>query len=76
MDKEEIQEVKKEAKKELIIEMIIDELFNSIIKSGKKLQVESYKISESKMTYLLKKYDEDKFKEYENMLLKDEEEGE
>lgn len=67
----ETEEIKKEAKKELIVEMIIDELFNSMIKSGKSIQVESYKISESKMTYLLQKYDAEKFEEYEKMLLKD-----
>lgn len=53
--------------------MIIDELFNSMIKSGKSIQVESYKISESKITYLLQKYDKEKFEEYEKMLLKSEE---
>lgn len=68
------EEVKENAKKELIIEMILDELFGSLIENGNKIQVESYKISESRMTYLLEKYDKEKFNEYEKMLLKGEEE--
>lgn len=62
---------KKKIKKEIISELIIDELFQSLKKtSNGKIEVESYNISEKNMTYLLEKYDPEKFKVYEKMLLK------
>ena len=61
-------------RKEIISELIIDGLFNSLKKmSNGKIGVESYKIDENNMTYLIKKYDPEKFAAYEKMLLKNEE---
>ena len=58
-------------KKEIISELIIDELFQSLKKiSSGKIEVESYKINEKNMTYLIEKYDPEKFKVFEKMLLK------
>lgn len=57
-------------RKEIISELVIDGLFNSLKKmSSGKIQVESYKIDENNMTYLIKKYDPEKFAAYEKMLL-------
>ena len=57
-------------RKEIISELIVDGLFNSLKKmSNGKIKVESYKIDEDNMTYLIKKYDPEKFAEYEKMLL-------
>lgn len=64
-------EIQEKIKKEIISELIIDELFQSLKKtSNGKIEVESYNISEKNMTYLLEKYDSEKFKVYEKMLLK------
>lgn len=64
-------EIQEKIKKEIISELIIDELFQSLKKtSNGKIEVESYNISEKNMTYLLEKYDPEKFKVYEKMLLK------
>lgn len=61
-------------RKEIISELIVDGLFNSLKKmSNGKIEVESYKINEENMTYLIKKYDPEKFVAYEKMLLKNEE---
>ncbi len=58
-------------RKEIVSELIIDGLFNSLKKmSSGKIQVESYKIDENNMTYLIKKYDPEKFAAYEELLLK------
>ena len=69
-----------EIKKFLIMDMIVDKLFMSLIKgtrNGKPyIHVESYKIDEKDMTYLLKKYDENRFKMYEETLLEGEEDDE
>lgn len=67
----ETEEIKKEVKREIILELIIDKLFSALVKSGNKIEVEIYNIDEKDITYLLQKYDEEKFKEYEKMLLKD-----
>ena len=57
-------------RKEIISELIVDGLFNSLKKmSSGKIRVESYKIDEDNMTYLIKKYDPEKFAAYEKMLL-------
>lgn len=57
-------------RKEIISELIVDGLFNSLKKmSNGKIEVESYKIDENNMTYLIKKYDPEKFAVYEKMLL-------
>ena len=70
-------EIQEKIKKEIISELIIDELFQSLKKtSNGKIEVESYNISEKNMTYLLKKYDPEKFKVYEKMLLKTDNEDE
>ena len=62
-------------RKSLISELIIDGLFNSLKKtSNGKIEVENYKIDEKNMTYLLKKYDAEKFEAYEKMLLTNDEE--
>lgn len=64
-------------KKEIISELIIDGLFQSLKKtSNGKIEVESYKINEKNMTYLLEKYDSEKFKTFEKMLLKTDEDDE
>ena len=63
-------------RKEIISELVIDGLFNSLKKmSNGKIQVESYKIDENNMTYLIKKYDPEKFAAYEELLLKNKNEG-
>lgn len=70
-------EIQEKIKKEIISELIIDGLFQSLKKtSNGKIEVESYKISEKNMTYLLEKYDPEKFKVYEKMLLKTDDEDE
>ena len=70
-------EIQEKIKKEIISELIIDGLFQSLRKmSNGKIKVESYKIDEKNMTYLLKKYDPEKFKVYEKMLLKTDNEDE
>lgn len=70
-------EIQEKIKKEIISELIIDELFQSLRKmSNGKIEVESYKINEKNMTYLLKKYDPEKFQVYEKMLLKSDDEDE
>lgn len=70
-------EIQEKIKKEIISELIIDGLFQSLRKmSNGKIEVESYKIDEKNMTYLLKKYDPEKFKVYEKMLLKTDDEDE
>jgi len=57
-------------RKEIISELIVDGLFNSLKKmSSGKIRVESYEIDENNMTYLIKKYDPEKFAAYEKMLL-------
>lgn len=57
-------------RKEIISELIVDGLFNSLKKmSNGKIKVDSYKIDEDNMTYLIKKYDPEKFACYEKMLL-------
>lgn len=57
-------------RKEIISELVIDGLFNSLKKmSNGKIEVESYKIDEKNMTYLIKRYDPEKFAAYEKMLL-------
>ena len=67
-------EIQEKIKKEIISELIIDGLFQSLKKtSSGKIEVESYNINEKNMTYLLKKYDTEKFKVFEKMLLKTEE---
>lgn len=71
------EEIQEKIKKEIISELIIDGLFQSLRKmSNGKIEVESYKIDEKNMTYLLKKYDPEKFKVYEKMLLKTDDEDE
>lgn len=63
-------------RKEIISELVIDGLFNSLKKmSSGKIKVESYKIDEDNMTYLIKKYDPEKFAAYEELLLKNMKEG-
>lgn len=63
-------EMQEKIKKEIISELIIDGLFQSLIKmSNGKIEVENYKINEKNMTYLLEKYDPERFKAYEKMLL-------
>lgn len=70
-------EIQEKIKKEIISELIIDGLFQSLKKmSNGKIEVESYKIDEKNMTYLLKKYDSEKFEAYEEMLLKTDNEDE
>lgn len=70
-------EIQEKIKKEIISELIIDGLFQSLKKmSNGKIEVESYEINEKNMTYLLKKYDPEKFKVYEKMLLKTDNEDE
>ena len=62
-------------RKEIIADLIIDGLFNSLKKmSSGKVEVEGYKIDEKNMTYLIKKYDPEKFAAYEKMLLNTDEE--
>ena len=70
-------EIQEKIKKEIISELIIDGLFQSLRKmSNGKIEVESYKINEKNMTYLLEKYDPEKFQVYEKMLLKSDDEDE
>ena len=70
-------EIQEKIKKEIISELILDGLFQSLKKmSNGKIEVENYKIDEKNMTYLLKKYDSEKFKAYEKMLLKTDNEDE
>lgn len=70
-------EIQEKIKKEIISDLIIDGLFQSLKKtSNGKIEVESYNISEKNMTYLLEKYDPEKFKVYEKMLLKTDNEDE
>lgn len=72
-----MEENQEKIRKEIISELIIDGLFQSLKKmSNGKIEVESYNISEKNMTYLLKKYDTEKFKVFEKMLLKTDENDE
>jgi len=64
-----------EMRKKIIIEMIIDKLFYSLAKDSKGVEINTYKIDEQEMTYLLKKYDSNKFAEYEKMLKGDNNNG-
>ena len=64
-------------RKKIISELIVDGLFNSLKKmSNGKIEVESYRINEENMTYLIKKYDPEKFDAYEKMLLNDKKKNE
>lgn len=61
-------------RKDLINEIIIDKLFNCLKLTSKgTIKFDYYKISESEMTYLLKKFDAIKFKQYEEILTEVEE---
>lgn len=65
---EENKEIEKRIKKDIIIEMIIDKLFNSLeyVKVNEnigKLKIDNYEIDSKEMTYLLSKYDEERFKQ-------------
>lgn len=72
-----MEENQEKIRKEIISELIIDGLFQSLKKtSNGKIEVESYNISEKNMTYLLEKYDPEKFKVFEKMLLKTDEDDE
>lgn len=61
-------EIEKRIKKDVIIEMIIDKLFNALeyIKVNEnigKLKIDNYEINSNEMTYLLSKYDEERFQQ-------------
>lgn len=72
-----MEENQEKIRKEIISELIIDGLFHSLKKtSNGKIEVESYNINEKNMTYLLEKYDSEKFKVFEKMLLKTDEDDE
>ena len=72
MDEQKLFEEK--IRKELINEIIIDKLFNCLKLTSKgTVKFDYYKISENEMTYLLKKYDEEKFNQYEEILTEIEE---
>lgn len=58
-------------RKDIICEMIIDSLFNTLKQSSTKedeIIISTYKIEEKQLTYLLEKYDKEKFEEYRKML--------
>lgn len=58
-------------KKEVIKEIIFDILFNSLVNEKGTIEFDRYNIDEKNMLYLLRKYDEEKFEEYKNMLIND-----
>ena len=61
-------------RKDLINEIILDKLFNCLKLTSKgTVKFDYYKMSESEMTYLLKKFDAEKFKQYEEILTEIEE---
>jgi hypothetical protein len=61
-------------RKKVVLEMIIDKLFNSLKKTTKGIKVDNYYIDDEDLTYLLEKYDSEKFNEYKEMLFKQKEE--
>lgn len=64
----------KELREKIIREMIIDKLFNCLQKNSKgKIYFDDYKLDGKDMVYLLEKYDNQKFNEYKELLLNDEE---
>lgn len=63
-----------EIKKQVYIEMIIDKLYEGLAKRNTNdIRIASYKLDEGALTYLIEKYDPNKFKEFKEMLLKDSE---
>lgn len=60
---------KENLKKEIIIELIIDKLFRCLEVEDGIINFEKYNINREDMQFLLKKYDEEKYNAYCEMLL-------
>ena len=74
MDEQSQKLFEEKIRKDLINEIIIDKLFNCLELSTKgTIKFDYHNISENEFTYLLKKYDEEKFKQYEEILTEIEE---
>ncbi len=56
-------------KKEIIVELLFDKLFRCLNVENKKVVFERYDLNEEDMQFLLKKYDEEKYNAYCEMLL-------
>lgn len=60
--------------RKIYLDIIVDKLFEGLTKrNDKDIEISSYKLDEGDLTYLLEKYDPNRFKKYKEILLKDSE---
>lgn len=61
--------------RKIYLDIIVDKLYEGLTakQNNKKIEISSYKLDDGDLTYLLEKYDPNRFKKYKEMLLKDSE---
>ena len=59
----------------IYLDIIVDKLYEGLTakQNNKEIEISSYKLDDGDLTYLLEKYDPNRFKKYKEMLLKDSE---
>ena len=64
---------KENIKKEIISDFIMDKLYNCLELDNGKIIFDRYNLSDKEMLYMLKKFDEEKFETYSEILKSNEE---
>ena len=61
--------------RKIYLDIIVDKLYEGLTPkhNNKEIEISSYKLDDGDLTYLLEKYDPNRFKKYKEMLLKDSE---